>query len=54
LDRRLERLGVGFARYADDTLIWSESYDGIGRAANALEDAGVEMGVGLNFLKSKV
>jgi RNA-directed DNA polymerase len=53
LDRHLERLGVGFARYADDTLIWSESYDGIGRAANALEDAAVEMGVGLNFLKSK-
>lgn len=53
LDKRLERLGVGFARYADDTLIWSESYAEIGRSANALEDAAVEMGVSLNFLKSK-
>lgn len=53
LDRRLERLGVGFARYADDTLIWSDSYAEIGRAANALEEAAVEMGVNLNFLKSK-
>ena len=49
LDKHLERLGVGFARYADDTLIWSESYSEIVRSANALEDAGVE----LNFLKSK-
>jgi hypothetical protein len=53
LDGRLERLGVGFARYADDTLIWSESYAEIVRSANALEDAAAEMGVGLNFLKSK-
>lgn len=53
LDRHLERLGVGFARYADDTLIWSESYAEIVRSANLLEDAAKEMGVGLNFLKSK-
>jgi hypothetical protein len=53
LDKHLERLGVGFARYADDILIWSESYAEIVRSANALEDAAVEMGVGLNFLKSK-
>jgi RNA-directed DNA polymerase len=53
LDRRLERLGVGFARYADDTLIWSDSYAEISRSANALEEAAVEMGVSLNFLKSK-
>jgi hypothetical protein len=53
LDHMLERLGVGFARYADDTLIWSDSYAEIGRAANSLEDAAAEMGVSLNFLKSK-
>ena len=53
LDLRLERLGVGFARYADDTLIWSDSYAEIGRAANSLEDAAKEMGVSFNFLKSK-
>jgi len=53
LDRHLERLGVGFARYADDTLIWSDSYAEIGRAANALEEAASEMGVAFSFLKSK-
>jgi RNA-directed DNA polymerase len=53
LDRRLERLGVGFARYADDSLIWSDSYAEIGRAANSLEEAAAEMGVAFNFLKSK-
>jgi RNA-directed DNA polymerase len=53
LDRRLERMGLGFARYADDTLIWSESYAEIGRAANTLEDAAAEMGVNISFLKSK-
>ena len=53
LDRRLERLGVGFARYADDTIIWSDTYSEIGRAANALEETAIEMEVNLNFLKSK-
>ena len=53
LDRRLERLGVGFARYADDTLIWSDTYSEIGRAANTLEETAIEMGVNINFLKSK-
>jgi RNA-directed DNA polymerase len=32
LDRKLEGLGVGFARYADDTLIWGDSYDIVCRA----------------------
>jgi RNA-directed DNA polymerase len=53
LDRKLEALGVGFARYADDTLIWGESYDIVCRAVNALEEAASEMGVQLNFVKSE-
>lgn len=53
LDRKLEALGVGFARYADDTLIWGESYDIVCRAVNALEDTASEMGVQLNFKKSE-
>jgi len=53
LDRKLESLGVGFARYADDTLIWGESYDVVCRAVNALEETGAEMGVELNFNKSE-
>jgi RNA-directed DNA polymerase len=53
LDRKLESLGVGFARYADDTLIWGESYDIVCRAVNALEETAAEMGVQLNFVKSE-
>jgi len=53
LDRKLEALGVGFARYADDTLIWGESYDIVCRAVNALEETAGEMGVNLNFNKSE-
>jgi RNA-directed DNA polymerase len=53
LDKRLERLGVGFARYADDTLIWSDSYPEIVRSSIAPEDTAKEMGVDLNFAKSK-
>lgn len=53
LDRKLEDLGVGFARYADDTLIWSENYSRICGAVDALEEVGFEMGVELNFNKSE-
>jgi RNA-directed DNA polymerase len=53
LDRKLENLGVGFARYADDTLIWGDSYDIVCRAVNALEETAAEMGVDLNFVKSE-
>jgi hypothetical protein len=53
LDRKLESLGVGFARYADDTLIWADSYSDICRAVNALEEVAFEMGVELNFAKSE-
>lgn len=53
LDRKLEALGAGFARYADDTLIWGESYDIVCRAVNALEETASEMGVEINFVKSE-
>lgn len=53
LDRKLESLGVGFARYADDTLIWGDGYDVVCRAVNALEETAHEMGVALNFNKSE-
>jgi RNA-directed DNA polymerase len=53
LDRKLEGLGVGFARYADDTLIWGDSYDIVCQAVNALEETASEMGVELNFNKSE-
>lgn len=52
LDDRLERLGVGFVRFADDTLIWSDDYSLICRAVTTLEDTARDMGVDLNLAKS--
>jgi hypothetical protein len=45
-------LGVGFARYADDTLIWSESYEKICAASQILQRAAHEIGSPINFEKS--
>lgn len=53
LDRQLERLGVGFVRYADDTVIWSDSYQGVCEAAAALEDSARAMSVTINLEKSE-
>lgn len=53
LDQGLERLGVGFARYADDTFIWSSSYSKICDAFDELDRAAELMGVALNFKKSE-
>ncbi len=52
LDRALERLGVGFVRYADDTLIWSTDYGRIGEAASILHDASSHIGSPINSEKS--
>jgi hypothetical protein len=52
LDRSLERLGVGFARFADDTLIWSQDYARISAAADVLNDAAEQIGAKLNLRKS--
>ena len=52
LDHALERLGVGFARFADDTLIWSDEYALVCRATAALERAARDMGVDINLDKS--
>lgn len=52
IDRALEGLGVGFARYADDTLIWSRSYDQICEAAEVLHAAAEAIGSPINVEKS--
>jgi RNA-directed DNA polymerase len=52
LDRKLEGLGVGFARFADDTIIWSSEYPKVCSAASALEEAAKDMGVEMNLSKS--
>jgi hypothetical protein len=53
LDRILENLGVGFVRYADDTLIWSTDYVRICAAADALFEQSRAMGSAVNAHKSK-
>lgn len=53
LDRELERLGVGFARYADDTLVWSPNYSKVVEAFDKIENYGALMGVPLNLDKSE-
>jgi hypothetical protein len=52
LDRSLERLGVGFARYADDTVIWSEDYPKVVQAYQTIEAFAKRMGVPINRAKS--
>lgn len=52
LDRALERIGVGFVRYADDTLIWSPDYGRICAAVDALHEASTAIGADINVEKS--
>ncbi|WP_256644135.1 reverse transcriptase domain-containing protein [Stenotrophomonas sp. 9(2022)] len=53
LDKSLERLGVKFARYADDTVICSHSYESISRAANEITRFSKISEVSVNFEKSQ-
>jgi RNA-directed DNA polymerase len=53
LDRALERLGVGFARYADDTLIWSPDYARLCEGVDAINEEAESIGVRLNLRKSE-
>lgn len=52
LDRSLERVGVGFVRYADDTLIWSTDYGRICEAVDLLYEQAETIGVSINISKS--
>jgi hypothetical protein len=52
LDRALERLGVSFVRYADDTLIWSRDHAHLSQAVNQLKLASERIGAKLNPKKS--
>jgi len=53
LDHELEHLGVKFARYADDTVIWSTSYEAICRSYSLIEEYSKRSGVSINIKKSK-
>lgn len=52
MDRALEDHGVGFVRYADDTLIWSTNYGRLVAAVEILSAHATAMEVPINFDKS--
>jgi RNA-directed DNA polymerase len=52
LDRAFERLGISFARFADDTLVWSRDYAQICRAADTIHEMAERIGAPLNLKKS--
>lgn len=52
LDRKFEEEGLRFARYADDTIVWSKDYGKIGRAFDIINSFSEEAGIGINFNKS--
>lgn len=52
LDKSFEREGLKFARYADDTVVWSPDYAAICRAFTCIEAFSREAGVPINPSKS--
>lgn len=52
VDKKLERCGVKFARYADDTVIWSPDYAKICESFVCIDDFSNEAGVRINTAKS--
>lgn len=52
LDRALERVGVRFGRYADDTLVWSNSYSKVVQAYDEIRRFSDLAGVPINPEKS--
>lgn len=52
LDRGLEKIGVGYARYADDTLVWGDTYEKVAAAANLIYEVARTIGASVNNLKS--
>lgn len=53
LDREFERLGVSFARYADDIVIWSRDYSNLSRAVDGLHRFADRSRCSINHSKSK-
>ncbi|TIC79804.1 reverse transcriptase domain-containing protein [Crenobacter intestini] len=52
LDKSLEKEGLRFARYADDTVIWSQDYTRICKSFELIEDFSKRVGVRINVGKS--
>lgn len=53
LDRELENNGLRFARYADDTIIWSKDYTKITKAFEIISNFSLETGIEINYNKSE-
>ncbi len=53
LDKALELNGLKFARYADDTLVWSSDYGKICKSFEIIDEFSREAGVSINFKKSE-
>ncbi|HMW47678.1 MAG TPA: reverse transcriptase domain-containing protein, partial [Cellvibrionaceae bacterium] len=52
LDKSLEKAGLKFARYADDTVIWSPQYAAICESFNIVDSFSREVKVSINIKKS--
>lgn len=52
LDRQLEKAGLRFARYADDTIIWSNDYSKICKALEIINNFSDDAGISINVNKS--
>ncbi|MBB5394524.1 reverse transcriptase domain-containing protein [Mucilaginibacter sp. AK015] len=52
LDRLLEEEGLRFARYADDTIIWTKDYTKICKAFDIINQFAQLTGIQINFAKS--
>ena len=52
MDKNLELVGLKFARYADDTIIWSPDYPSISQAYLIIENFSKKANVEINYKKS--
>jgi len=52
MDHALERAGLKFARYADDTIVWAKSYEKICEGFSIINDFSASAGVRINAKKS--
>lgn len=53
LDKKMEKEGLRFARYADDTIIWTDSYEKINKSFEIIDEFSKDTGVEINLLKSE-
>ena len=53
LDKQLEKEGLQFARYADDTIVWSQDYTKITKALDIMSNFSKDVGVAINAEKSE-